>query len=128
MQRWPAFPGEGCAGRLKSQGHTQHRWAFVMAGKRKNPARATRAGITRNRRRRVQPPADAAPEQRQVTDLKVRELLEVFEFSAAGGIPRKSEGDPNTLSSVSAETKVHDLTVAEFLRILSGRTSKTGGL
>jgi hypothetical protein len=99
-----------------------------MAGKRKSPARATRAGITRNRRRRVQPPADAAPEQRQVTDLKVRELLEVFEFSAAGGITRKSEGDPNTLSSVSAETKVHDLTVAEFLRILSGRTSKTGGL
>ena len=89
-----------------------------MARKRKNPARAQGTVTTRGRGRRAQPPAAGAPVERKATDLRVRELMELFGFTAAAGTQTGQETNPDAVSSVSAERKVHDLTIGEFLRIL----------
>jgi hypothetical protein len=99
-------------------GYAQQRRKIAMARKRKSPVRAQGTAAMRRRDRRAPPPAAPAPEGRKATDLRIRELMELFGFTAAAGKQTGQETNPDALSSVGTERKVHDLPVGEFLRIL----------
>ena len=81
-----------------------------MARKRKQEAVGAEEVALRSSEHGAKP--GAAPDERKVADMSVRELMDLVKIAA----PRAAQA---TRHSIHAETRVVDLTVGDLLRLLT---------